>query len=100
MPGQGLPPRVFINEAAPRDGLQIEPCFVPTARKIAFIDELSLTGLAKIEATSFSSAKSIPSLAEVPADRLFSGGCAHCRAGYWPPLQSAGIRKMKKDVLF
>ena len=64
MPGHGLPQRVFIHEVAPRDGLQIEACFVPTARKIALIDELSRTGLAKIEATSFSSPKSIPSLAD------------------------------------
>ena len=64
MPGPGLPQRVFIHEVAPRDGLQIEACFVPTARKIALIDELSRTGLAKIEATSFSSPKSIPSLAD------------------------------------
>jgi hydroxymethylglutaryl-CoA lyase len=66
MLGQGLPPRVFIHEVAPRDGLQIEARFVPTAEKIAFIDELSRTGLAKIEATSFSSPKSIPSLADAP----------------------------------
>ncbi len=64
MPGPGLPQRVFIHEVAPRDGLQIEACFVPTARKIALIDELSRTGLAKVEATSFSSPKSIPSLAD------------------------------------
>jgi hydroxymethylglutaryl-CoA lyase len=64
MPAQGLPQRVFIHEVAPRDGLQIETRFVPTERKIAFIDELSLTGLAKIEATSFSSPKAIPSLAD------------------------------------
>jgi len=64
MPARGLPQRVFIHEVAPRDGLQIEACFVPTPCKTALIDELSRTGLAKIEATSFSSPKSIPSLAD------------------------------------
>lgn len=56
--------RVFINEVAPRDGFQIERDFIPTADKIAFIDALSPTGVAKIEATSFTSPKAIPNLAD------------------------------------
>ncbi|PMR77516.1 hydroxymethylglutaryl-CoA lyase [Billgrantia endophytica] len=51
-----------INEVAPRDGLQIETVFVPTADKIRLIDALSSTGLARIEATSFTSPKAIPQL--------------------------------------
>ncbi|MBA2777527.1 hydroxymethylglutaryl-CoA lyase [Billgrantia kenyensis] len=54
--------RLQINEVAPRDGLQIEADFVPTEAKIAFIDALSATGLARIEATSFTSPKAIPNL--------------------------------------
>ncbi|WP_346795900.1 hydroxymethylglutaryl-CoA lyase [Halomonas sp. Bachu 37] len=53
-----------INEVAPRDGLQIEARFVPTADKIRWIDDLSATGLARIEATSFTSPKAIPNLAD------------------------------------
>jgi hydroxymethylglutaryl-CoA lyase len=56
--------RVFINEVAPRDGFQIERAFVPTAAKIALIDDLSPLGFAKIEATSFTSPKAIPNLAD------------------------------------
>ncbi|WP_106477914.1 hydroxymethylglutaryl-CoA lyase [Phytohalomonas tamaricis] len=56
--------RIFINEVAPRDGLQIEARFVPTPDKIALIDALSRTGVAKIEATSFTSPKAIPNLAD------------------------------------
>ncbi|MFC0267529.1 hydroxymethylglutaryl-CoA lyase [Kushneria aurantia] len=56
--------RVDINEVAPRDGLQIESRFVPTADKIALIDALSATGVAAIEATSFTSPKAIPHLAD------------------------------------
>lgn len=56
--------RVALHEVAPRDGLQIEPVFVPTAQKIAWIDRLSETGLAKIEATSFVSPKHVPALAD------------------------------------
>ncbi|MGQ7244758.1 hydroxymethylglutaryl-CoA lyase [Salinicola sp. V024] len=55
-------PRITINDVAPRDGLQIESRFVPTEEKIRLIDALSRTGLAKIEATSFTSPKAIPSL--------------------------------------
>ena len=56
--------RLLIHDVAPRDGLQIEPVFVDTARKIALVDALSRTGLAKIEVTSFTSPKAIPALAD------------------------------------
>ena len=54
--------RIYIHEVAVRDGFQIERDFVPTETKIALIDELSQTGLAKIEVTSFVSPKAIPNL--------------------------------------
>ncbi|MDE2121991.1 MAG: hydroxymethylglutaryl-CoA lyase, partial [Betaproteobacteria bacterium] len=56
--------RLFIHDVAPRDGLQIETVFVPTADKIALVDALSRSGLAKIEVTSFTSPKAIPALAD------------------------------------
>jgi hydroxymethylglutaryl-CoA lyase len=54
--------RVYVQEVAVRDGFQIEPRFVPTEEKIALVDALSRTGLAKIEVTSFVSPKSVPNL--------------------------------------
>lgn len=57
--------RIYINEVAPRDGLQVEAVFVPTQDKIALIDRLSATGLARIEATSFTSPKAIPNLPDL-----------------------------------
>lgn len=54
--------RIFIHDVVARDGLQIEPAFVPTERKIELIDMLSATGVAKIEATSFVSPKAVPNL--------------------------------------
>ncbi len=54
--------RVYVQEVAVRDGFQIEPRFIPTAEKIALIDALSRTGLAKIEVTSFVSPKAVPNL--------------------------------------
>ncbi len=56
--------RLFVNEVAPRDGLQMEKRFVPTHEKIAFVDALSDCGFAKIEVTSFTSAKAVPALAD------------------------------------
>lgn len=54
--------RLYIQDVATRDGFQIEPNFVATEDKIALIDRLSRTGLAKVEVTSFTSPKAIPNL--------------------------------------
>lgn len=54
--------RLHFQEVGPRDGLQMESVFVPTADKIALIDALSAAGLAKIEATAFVSPSAIPAL--------------------------------------
>ena len=59
--------RVFVNEVAPRDGLQMERRFVPTHEKIAFVDALSDCGFAKIEVTSFTSPRAIPAPADAEA---------------------------------
>jgi hydroxymethylglutaryl-CoA lyase len=64
-------PRIYLQDVAVRDGFQIEPVFIPTERKIALIDSLSRTGLAKIEVTSFTSPKAIPALAD--AEEVMSG---------------------------
>jgi len=56
--------RVFLQDVAMRDGLQAEAGFVATDHKVAFIDRLSRTGLAKIEVTSFTSPSAIPMLAD------------------------------------
>ena len=55
-------PRIHFNEVVTRDGFQNEPAFVPTDAKVALIDALSACGYAKIEVTSFTSAKAIPML--------------------------------------
>ncbi|GEN22688.1 hydroxymethylglutaryl-CoA lyase [Halomonas cupida] len=56
--------RVYINDVAPRDGLQIEKQWVATADKVRLIDGLMATGLARVEATSFVSPRAIPNLAD------------------------------------
>ena len=55
---------ITLYEVGPRDGLQNEPGFVPTADKIALIDLLSEAGLTRIEATSFVSPKWVPQMAD------------------------------------
>ncbi|HEU0201928.1 MAG TPA: hydroxymethylglutaryl-CoA lyase [Burkholderiaceae bacterium] len=64
-PAQGK--RLYIQEVSVRDGFQIEPKFIPTEQKVALINALSRTGLAKIEVTSFTSPKAIPALADAEA---------------------------------
>ncbi len=59
---QGARRRLHLQEVGPRDGLQMEQAFVPTADKIALVDLLSTAGLAKIEVTSFVSPTAIPAL--------------------------------------
>jgi hydroxymethylglutaryl-CoA lyase len=63
--------RLYINDVAVRDGFQIEKEFIPTATKVALIDQLSRTGLHKIEVTSFVSPKAVPALAD--ADAVLAG---------------------------
>ena len=54
--------RIHMQEVGTRDGLQMEQAFVPTEDKIALVNALSATGLAKIEVTSFTSPTAIPAL--------------------------------------
>jgi len=54
--------RVYIFEVVARDGFQNEARFVETADKIALIDALSRTGVAKIEATAFVSPRAVPNM--------------------------------------
>jgi len=56
------PARVEIREVGPRDGLQNEAA-VPVADRVRLIDALARTGLRRIEAAAFVSAKAIPPMA-------------------------------------
>jgi hydroxymethylglutaryl-CoA lyase len=60
-----------LVEVGPRDGLQNETAPVSTAAKIAFVDELSLSGVAEIEVSAFVSPRWIPQLSD--AADVFSG---------------------------
>ncbi|WP_338754149.1 hydroxymethylglutaryl-CoA lyase [Bacillus sp. FJAT-52991] len=59
-----LPNKVTIKEVGPRDGLQNEPHHMSTENKVAWINQLSESGLSYIEVTSFVHPKWIPQLAD------------------------------------
>ena len=59
-----LPGSIIITEVGPRDGLQNEPETVPVDDKVAFIDQLSASGLSEIEATACVSPKWVPQLSD------------------------------------
>ena len=59
-----LAPEVTLYEVGPRDGLQNEPDPVATADKLQLIQRLALSGLRRIEVTSFVSPRWIPQLAD------------------------------------
>ena len=56
------PSSVSVYEVGPRDGLQAEDMFLPTADKIEFIRGLIEAGISNIEVSSFVSPKWIPQL--------------------------------------
>jgi hydroxymethylglutaryl-CoA lyase len=56
--------RIYINDVAVRDGFQIEKNIIATETKVALIDALSETGIAKIETTSFVHPKLVPNMAD------------------------------------
>ena len=65
-----LPARISVREVGPRDGLQNEDP-VPATAKIALIDQLTKTGVSRIEAVSFVRAEAIPQMAD--ADEVWAG---------------------------
>lgn len=69
-PRRDLPSNVRIYEVGPRDGLQAEQAIIPLDVKLSLIDRLGDAGLRIIEATSFTSPRWVPQLAD--ADELLT----------------------------
>lgn len=59
-----MPERVEIFEVGPRDGLQNEKRWIPTAEKITLVNTLSRAGFRRIEVASFVSPKWVPQMAD------------------------------------
>jgi hydroxymethylglutaryl-CoA lyase len=66
-----VPAFVHINEEGPREGFQIEPGPIATARKIELIDALSGTGLSHMQIVSFVNPKAVPGMAD--AEEVVAG---------------------------
>ncbi|GHT64625.1 hydroxymethylglutaryl-CoA lyase [Spirochaetia bacterium] len=62
---------VEIFEVGPRDGLQPEPVFVETAKKIELVNRLTEAGCKRIEVTSFVNPKWVPQMGD--AKEVFQG---------------------------
>jgi len=62
-----MPERVRITDVAPRDGLQNEPGFVPTASKAELVRALSGAGVREVEVTSFVRPEWVPQLGDAAA---------------------------------
>jgi len=60
-----LPSSVTLFEVGPRDGLQNEPEFIATEKKIQFINKLAEAGCKKIEVGSFAHPKWVPQLKDI-----------------------------------
>lgn len=56
--------RVRITDVSPRDGLQNERGFAPTASKLRLVELLLGSGVDEVEATSFVSARWVPQLSD------------------------------------
>lgn len=59
-----VPSTVVVQEVGPRDGFQLEPGTIETDDKVAIIDALSVTGLPRIQLTSFVRPAAVPQLAD------------------------------------
>ncbi|MDR1932215.1 MAG: hydroxymethylglutaryl-CoA lyase [Spirochaetales bacterium] len=66
-----FPAQVGIFEVGPRDGLQPEPAFIDTRKKIEYVDMLTGAGCKKIEVSSFVHPKWVPQMAD--AKEVFAG---------------------------
>ena len=59
-----LPKTAAIREVCPRDGFQSVKEFIPTEKKLDYIEAMIAAGLDEMEVTSFVSPKAIPQLAD------------------------------------
>jgi len=56
--------KIYIQESCPRDGWQNYNNFIPTARKLHYIEEMCRAGAKQLEVTSFVSPKIMPQMAD------------------------------------
>lgn len=59
--------QVTLLEVSPRDGLQNEPEVLPTAAKLALVEDAIAAGVKRIEVTSFVHPRKVPQMADAEA---------------------------------
>lgn len=84
-----MPRTVSVREVGPRDGLQIEQP-ISLAAKLAMLEALVATGVGRIEATSFVSARAVPALAD--ADEVAAA------LGRWPQVRWSALVASRRGV--
>lgn len=62
-----MPQRIQITEEGPREGFQIEPGPISTARKLELVHALAGTGLKRMQITSFVNREKVPGMADAEA---------------------------------
>lgn len=62
-----LPPKVYITEVGPRDGLQMESVVLPTAEKLDLISGLVSAGLKAVQVAAFVHPEKMPAMADAEA---------------------------------
>ncbi len=93
--------KVIINEVGLRDGLQIQPKYVPTEGKLELCQALVDAGVRSFEATSFVSPKAVPQMADsaelfpqLPAkDKVYYSGLLFNDKGYERAM-GAGVKSV------
>jgi hydroxymethylglutaryl-CoA lyase len=60
---------IILHEVGPRDGLQAEPTIVPTAQKIAWVEQLIDAGVDLVQVGSFVNPRMVPQMADT--DEVF-----------------------------
>jgi isopropylmalate/homocitrate/citramalate synthase len=83
---------VRIVEVGPRDSLQNEDDFVPTATKVAFVEALADAGLEIVETTSFVHPRAVPQLAD--AEEVLAG--VRRKAGVRYPVLVPNVRGLER----
>jgi hydroxymethylglutaryl-CoA lyase len=92
-----MPKSVTIHEEGPREGFQIEPGSIPTARKVELIEALSETGIKHMQVVSFVNPKRVPGMAdaeEVVRDFRPKPGVTY--TGLW--LNEKGLERARATV--
>ncbi|MGM8365448.1 hydroxymethylglutaryl-CoA lyase [Virgibacillus sp. W0181] len=90
--------KLHIQEVVTRDGIQIESACITTEEKVNLINELSKTGVSKIEVSSFVSPKAVPQLKD--AAEVFKNIDRNEAVTYVAlvPNKQGAIRAVEADV--